>query len=209
MAARHLWCRKMKNGKAAELERIRREIENHPSNAWAKKKGYQPVYTTSEHSKIVIIGQAPGIKAQESHIPWNDKSGENLREWLGISTDDFYNPDKIALIPMDFYFPGSAAHGDKPPRKEFADMWHQKLLEHMSNVQLTILIGQYAQKHYLGKRMQRNLTETVHAYKGYLPDYLPLVHPSPLNFRWQSKNPWFHTDVLPHAKRLVKDCLLP
>lgn len=187
------------------LSEIKQQIIEHPSNEWARRLGFSPVYTASEKSKIVIIGQAPGKKAQESQIPWNDVSGDTLREWLDISRKDFYDADKIALIPMDFYFPGSAGHGDKPPRKDFAAMWHPKLFEHMPNIKLIILVGQYSQKHYLGKSMKKNLTETVRSYEEYLPEYLPLVHSSPLNFRWRSKNSWFEAEVVPRAKELVKE----
>lgn len=188
---------------------IRQEIANHPSNKWAKELGYRPIYTASERSRIVIIGQAPGRATQASHIPWDDASGKKLREWLDVSDETFYDPDQIALIPMDFYYPGKGTSSDLPPRKEFAPLWHPKLFAHMPNVQLTILIGQYAQKHYLGKRMKRNLTETVHCYEEYLPEHLPIVHSSPLNFRWHSKNPWFEESVVPDLQKIVETALLP
>lgn len=186
----------------AKLDLIRQQIIDHPANLWAKKQGYKPIYTASNKAKIAIIGQAPGRKAQESGIPWNDISGDNLRRWLNISKDIFYS-DKIALIPMDFYFPGKDKHGDKLPRRDFAPLWHPQLFSLMPNIKLTILTGSYAQKYYLGKTMNKNLSETVRNYQDYLPDYLPLVHPSPLNLRWQSKNAWFAKNVLPHAQKLV------
>ena len=153
---------------------------------------------------MVIIGQAPGRAAQETGIPWNDASGKTLRGWLGVTDEQFYDESLFALVPMDFYFPGKGPSGDLPPRKEFAEMWHPKLLEEMPNVELTLLIGQYAQKYYLGDTAERNLTETVRSYEKYLPDYLPLVHPSPLTSRWRSKNPWFATDVLPELQSRVR-----
>ena len=189
------------------LEKIRREIIDHPDNAWAKKLGYTPVYTASEKSKIVIAGQAPGRKAQESRIPWNDVSGDNLRLWLGLSKEVFYDDTKIALIPMDFFYPGKGVHGDLPPRPGFAAHWHPKLLANMPEVRLTLLVGSYAQKYYLARQAKRNLTETVKHYKEYLPEFIPMVHPSPLNFRWRVKNPWFEAEVVPEARKLAHQIL--
>jgi uracil-DNA glycosylase len=139
--------------------------------------------------------------------PWNDVSGQLLRKWLGVTDEQFYDPDLIALVPMDFYYPGKGTHGDLPPRKGFAEKWHPVLLEHMPNVELIILIGAYAQKYYLGKNAKRTLTETVYAYEEYLPTYFPLVHPSPLNFRWRSKNGWFETDVVPKLSKAIEEIL--
>lgn len=173
-------------------------------NADVKAKGYAPVYTAGPKAKIAIIGQAPGSKAQLSMQPWNDQSGVLLRKWLGITDEQFYDPDLVALIPMDFYYPGKGAHGDLPPRKGFAEKWHPLLLEHMPNVELIVLVGAYSQKYYLGKAAGRNLTETVRLYNSYLPRYFPLVHPSPLNFRWRSKNPWFELEVIPVLQRTVR-----
>lgn len=178
-----------------------------PMNAAMAAQGYSPVYTAGPKAKIVIVGQAPGAKAQATMKPWNDMSGKLLREWLGVTDEQFYNPDMIALIPMDFYYPGKGAHGDLPPRKGFAEKWHPQLLEYMPEVQLIILIGAYSQKYYLGKRAKRNLTETVCSYKEYLPTYFPLVHSSPLNFRWRAKNPWFEAEVVPELRECVKGIL--
>jgi uracil-DNA glycosylase len=186
-----------------ELDRLRAEIRNHASNESATQRGYEPIYTASPRSRIVVIGQAPGKKAQESQIPWNDASGVKLREWLAVTDAQFYDPDTIALLPMDFYYPGKGTHGDLPPRPDFAPLWHPRILQMMPGLRLTVLIGNYAQKHYLGSRTKKNLTETVRAYRDYGPDRIPLVHPSPLNFRWQAKNPWFEADVIPALRSLV------
>ena len=186
---------------------IFREICDDPMNADMQAKGCMPVYTASAKAKIVIVGQAPGRKAQESLQPWSDVSGKLLRSWLGVTDEQFYDPNVDALIPMDFYYPGKGAHGDLPPRKGFAEKWHPQLLAHMPDVELTILIGAYAQKHYLGNRAERNLTETVRAYEAYLPDYFPLVHPSPLNFRWRKNNPWFEAEVVPELRRRIAQLL--
>lgn len=189
------------------LETIYSAIMSDPMNSEMRMKGYVPLYTAGTKAKIVIVGQAPGSRAQESMKPWNDASGVMLRKWLGVSDEEFYDPNIIALIPMDFYYPGKGAHGDLPPRKGFAEKWHPKLLEAMPNVQLIILIGAYAQKHYLGKAAKSNLTETVRTYKEYLPDYFPLVHPSPLNFRWRAKNSWFELEVVPELARHVRSVI--
>lgn len=164
------------------------------------KLGYNPIFRAYEEAKIVIIGQAPGITTQLKDDVFRDESGDRLREWMGIDEKVFYDSKMIAVLPMDFYYPGKAKTGDKPPRKDFADKWHPLLLECMPNVKLVLLIGMYAQKHYLGKDMKDNLTKTVMAYNEYLPKYFPLVHPSPLNRRWMAKNPWFENEVLPVLK---------
>lgn len=189
------------------LERIYKEIADDPSNAWARELGYVPVYTASAKSKIMIVGQAPGRKAQDSRRPWNDASGIKLRSWLGVTDEQFYNPDLFALVPMDFYYPGKGAHGDLPPRKDFAARWHPQILAEMPDIQLIILIGNYSQKYYLNGITKPNLTQTVQAYEEYLPKYLPLVHPSPLNFRWLRNNPWFETDLVPVLREKVHEIL--
>lgn len=185
------------------IEQVRSEIIEHESNARYTKEGIEPLFLASTHSKIAIIGQAPGIRAQNSGIAWDDASGERLMSWLGVAAKEFRDPSLFALIPMDFYYPGKGKSGDLPPRTDFAPLWHTKLLELMPDIELTVLIGQYAQKYYLGKNMQKNLTETVHNYESYIPRYFPIVHPSPLNFRWQTKNPWFEKDLIPVLQNTV------
>lgn len=189
------------------FEEIYRAIVDDPMNAEMKAKGYAPIYTAGPHAKIIIIGQAPGARAQASMKPWNDASGMLLRQWLGVSDEEFYNPDVFALTPMDFYYPGKAPLGDLPPRKGFAQKWHPELFELMSDVRLIILIGAYSQKYYLGKDAKPNLTETVRSYEEYLPTYFPLVHPSPLNFRWRTRNSWFEETVVPELQRMVREIL--
>ncbi len=186
-----------------QFQSIYQEIVNDPMNEEMKAKEFVPVYTAGPNAKIVIVGQAPGARAQASMKPWNDVSGVLLRKWLGVTDEQFYDPDIIALIPMDFYYPGKGLHGDLPPRKGFAEKWHPRLLEHMPQVQLIILVGAYSQKYYLGKDAKKNLTETVRAYREYVPTFFPLVHPSPLNFRWRSKNPWFELKVIPQLHLIV------
>lgn len=191
----------------AELELIRAELAADPDNAWARELGYEPVFAAAPGARIALIGQAPGRKAQESGVPWDDASGVKLREWLGVTDEQFYDPALFAILPMDFYFPGKGASGDLPPRKDFAPRWHPRLLGQLPDIALTLLVGGYAQKFYLGASAGANLTETVRAYRDYLPSKLPLVHPSPLNFRWQKKNPWFEADVVPALRARVREVL--
>lgn len=184
-----------------------KQIMADPMNADYTDQGWQPVYSASPHSRIVIVGQAPGRVAQESGKPWNDVSGQNLRQWLNVTEEQFYDPRLFALMPMDFYYPGKGKHGDLPPRREFAEKWHSRLLDRMTGVKLTILVGAYAQKFYLAGQAKRDLTETVASYSEYLPNYFPLVHPSPLNFRWRKRNPWFTSEVIPALQRVVQEVL--
>lgn len=179
------------------LTKIRQDIIAAPDNSWAQEQGWEPVYSAYPAARILIVGQAPGKRAQETKLPWNDPSGDNLRKWLGVTRETFYDTTKIALLPMDFYFPGSQSGGDKPPRPEFAPTWHPKLLAAMPKIELTLLLGAYAQKYYLGQRSCPTLTATVRNFAAYMPEYLPLVHPSPRNNIWQKKNPWFLREVVP------------
>ncbi|MEO9894191.1 uracil-DNA glycosylase family protein [Aurantibacter sp.] len=166
--------------------------------------GPRPIVAGHESAKIAIIGQAPGTKVHETGIPWDDPSGRQLRKWMGISDDDFYNEKKIALIPMGFCYPGKGKGGDLPPRKECAPLWHQSLWNNMPNLDLIILIGTFAQKYYLKQQMEKNLTETVKAYNQYLPRFFPLPHPSPRNRFWLKKNPWFEEMVVSDLQEIVK-----
>jgi uracil-DNA glycosylase len=155
----------------------------------------------------LIIGHAPGKIVHHSRVPWEDRSGDRLRTWLDIDKETFYDSQSIAIMPMGFCYPGTGKSGDLPPRKECAPLWHQKLLHMMPGVELTLLFGQYAQKYYLGKERKQNLTETVKAYRQYLPKYLPLPHPSPRNNIWQKKNPWFMDEVIPVLQKQAKKIL--
>lgn len=186
---------------------IRKQIITDPANEAVTAKGYLPLYTAGARARVALVGQAPGIKAQESGIAWNDASGVKLATWLGVTKEQLHDTELFTMLPMDFYYPGKAKTGDAPPRRGFAEKWHPPLLELMPDVRLTILIGGYAQKYYLGARAAKTLTETVRSYESYLPDFFPLVHPSPLNFRWQAKNPWFETDVIPVLRARVAAAL--
>lgn len=187
--------------------KLKKAIMEDPFNISYTERGVEPLYNVSEAARIVIVGQAPGRVAEETRLFWNDLSGDRLRDWMGVSREFFYESNLIAQIPMDFYYPGKGKSGDAPPRKGFAKKWHPLLLGEMPNVKLTVLVGTYAQRYYLGSKREKNLTETVRNFNQYLPEYFPLVHPSPLNFRWQNKNPWFETDVLPVFKDLIKEII--
>lgn len=165
--------------------------------------GPRPIVAAHPESKIAIIGQAPGTKVHQTGVPWDDPSGRQLRKWLCVTDEQFYNEQLFALIPMGFCYPGKGKSGDLPPRPECAPLWHKDLVSQMPNVTLTVLIGQYAQNYYLGHTMKRNLTETVKHYQEYLPDYFVLPHPSPRNRFWLSKNPWFEKEVLSDLRERV------
>ncbi len=167
------------------------------------EKGWVPIFRAYEEAQIVLIGQAPGIKTQLKEDVFRDQSGDRLRDYMGIDESIFYDSHKVAVLPMDFYFPGKAKTGDKPPRKDFASKWHPQLLEAMPNVKLIILIGSYAMHYYLKDEMKNNLTETVRHFDAYLPKYFPIPHPSPLNQRWEAKNPWYKEAVVPKLKEVV------
>ena len=167
------------------------------------EQGVNPVFAASPKSKVVIIGQAPGSVVHKTGIPWDDKSGERLREWMSISKDDFYNKDLLALIPMGFCYPGKGKSGDLPPRPECAPKWHNSLFSQMNDLKLIVLIGNYAQKYYLKELAKNTLTETVQNYREYLPKYLPLPHPSPRNNIWLKKNPWFEEYVVPELRKRI------
>lgn len=165
--------------------------------------GPRPVVSAHPKSKIVIIGQAPGTRVHASGVPWDDASGKQLRKWLNVSDEDFYDDSKFAIMPMGFCYPGIGKSGDLPPRPECAPQWHRELLDKMPKIELIILIGMYAQNYYLKDRTKRTLTETVKCHQEYLPYYFPLPHPSPRNRFWLTKNPWFEQDVLPELKKNV------
>lgn len=194
-----------------DFEKIRQAIMADEMNKSFTSRGIGPLYRAVENARIVIVGQAPGRIAEESQMMWNDLSGDRLREWMGISREIFYESDRIAQLPMDFYYPGKAPgkakSGDAPPRKGFAEKWHPLLLEKMPHIETIILVGNYANKHYLDKKMAANLTETVRNFDKYLPEFFPLVHPSPLNLRWLKKNPWFEAEVVPVLAKTVAKAL--
>lgn len=169
--------------------------------------GPRPIVAAQAQSRILIIGQAPGRKVHESGIPWDDASGKNLRAWMGVSQEVFYNDELLAILPMGFCFPGTGKSGDLPPRPECAPLWHAPLLAQMEKPRLTLLIGKYAQAFYLKDEAKQNLTETVKNYAEYLPRFFPLPHPSPRNNIWQKKNPWFKEALIPLLQKEVQKAL--
>jgi len=169
--------------------------------------GPRPVLRASATAKLLIVGQAPGTKVHASGVPWDDASGRRLREWLEVSPETFYDTRKIAIVPMGFCYPGKAGSGDAPPRPECSATWHPRLLPMLKRVQLKLLIGDYAQKYFLGARRKASLTETVAAYREYLPEYCVLPHPSPRNVGWFKQHPWFEAEVVPILRERVRDAL--
>ena len=168
--------------------------------------GPRPVLQCSESSRILIAGQAPGSKVHASGVPFDDASGERLRDWLGVSRDTFYDATKIAILPMGFCYPGTGKSGDLPPRPECAEKWRSPLLQQMQQLRMTLLLGQYAQSYHLGSK-SGSLTGLVRSWRDYWPAMIPLPHPSPRNNRWFKQNPWFETELLPVLKSRVKQIL--
>ncbi|MEM9822006.1 MAG: uracil-DNA glycosylase family protein [Bacteroidota bacterium] len=164
-----------------------------------------PIFSAHPSCKLAIISQAPGLQIHHRGLPWDDKSGQNLRNWLGLDVEDFCDPKKVAIVPMGFCYPGKGKSGDLPPRKECAPLWHRRLLGKMPNVELTLLIGKHAQDYYLPQAKHLTLTKRVKHFRDYLPQYFVLPHPSPRNNIWQAKNKWFVEEVIPELQRSVKN----
>lgn len=170
--------------------------------------GPQPVVRASKTARLLIVGQAPGTKVHNTGIPWNDKSGDRLRDWLAVDKETFYDETRIAIMPMGFCYPGRDKNGgDAPPRPECAPLWHKKLMAQMPEVELILLVGTYAQARYLDNGRKKTMTETVQTWRDYGPTFLPLPHPSWRNTAWLKKNPWFEADVLPVLRRRSQDLL--
>lgn len=168
--------------------------------------GIRPVVQAAPRARVLIAGQAPGRRVHESGVPFDDPSGDRLRDWMGVSRETFYDATRIAILPMGFCYPGTGSSGDRPPRPECAEAWRERLLAQMPALELTLVIGRYAMDWHLGPR-DGNLTETVRAWREHGPDRIPLPHPSPRNNVWMKKNPWFEKDVLPALRRLVRRAL--
>jgi len=165
--------------------------------------GPRPVLSAGETARILVVGQAPGARVHTSGIPWDDPSGDRLRAWMSVGTDVFYDPSRVAIIPMGYCYPGRGKAGDLPPRSECASLWLGQLLAHLTRIELTLLIGRYAQRHFLGNRRRPSLVETVRDWQDYAPEYLPLPHPSPRNQPWFKRHPWFEQQLLPVLRERV------
>ena len=170
--------------------------------------GPRPIIQIHQNAQLLIIGQAPGLKVHESGVPWNDASGERLRNWMGIGEDLFYDAQQIAILPMGFCYPGRGKTGDRPPRKICAPQWHDALIHHLPQLKMTLLVGQYAQQYYLAKAVPprpKTLTQTVRQWQDWAPKFIPLPHPSPRNNIWLRKNPWFEEELIPSLRQYVRD----
>jgi uracil-DNA glycosylase len=167
----------------------------------------RPILRVSSTAKLLIVGQAPGRRVHATGIPWNDASGDRLRDWLGVTRETFYDAARIAILPAGLCYPGTVRGSDLPPRPECAPLWHPPLRAAMPNIELTLLIGAYAQAYYLGDRRGRTLADTVRAWRDCAPDFLPLPHPSPRNRLWLKRNPWFDSEVIPVLRERVGSLL--
>ncbi len=168
--------------------------------------GPRPVIQISQRSRILIAGQAPGKKVHQSGIPFDDPSGDRLRQWLGVDKHSFYDANKFAILPMGFCYPGSGKSGDLPPRTECIDTWREQVLSSLKNIELTLVIGKYAMSYHLPKA-DKTLTNVVRNWQQYWPNIVPLPHPSPRNNIWLKRNPWFEQDLLPSLKEKVSQTI--
>jgi len=190
------------------LDRILREARACTLCADHLPLGPRPVLRASAEARLLIVGQAPGTRVHETGIPWNDASGDRLREWLAVDRETFYDESRIAIVPMGFCYPGrDKKGGDKPPRPECAPTWHPRVVPRLAQVRLTLLVGVYAQRYYLGERGGRTVADTVEHWREFLPDFLPLPHPSWRTKGWERSRPWFAGDLLPELRRRVRQMI--
>lgn len=170
--------------------------------------GPRPVLQASASARILVVGQAPGVRVHRSGIPWDDPSGDRLRRWTGLSSELFYDASQVAIIPMGFCYPGRGLGGDLPPRRECAALWLDQLLSGLPHIELTLLVGLHAQRHFLGRQRKASLTETVKAWHEFAPRFFPLPHPSARNTPWFQRHPWFEQDLLPVLQQRVGSLML-
>src|SRR5258706_51666 len=192
---------------AAGFERLLSEVRACMLCAAHLPNPPKPVLRASPSASLMIVGQAPGRRVHESGIPWNDPSGDLLREWLRLDRDAFYDERRIAIIPVGLCYPGTGESGDLPPRPECAPQWHPRLRAQLPGIRLTLLVGSYAQTYSLGAKRKKTLADTVRARGEYPPEFFPLPHPSPRNRLWMKNNAWFERDAVPQLRRRVKACL--
>lgn len=190
------------------LKNLLEEVKKCKSCELCLPLGARPILSMNYSAKLLIIGQAPGIRVHNSGIPWNDRSGDRLRDWVGLNKVEFYNHNNIAIIPMGFCYPGINKNGgDNPPRRECAPKWHKTLLEALPNIKLILLVGSYAQKYYLKTQMKKTMWLTVKEWKIYLPKFFPLPHPSWRNNTSLVKNEWFYQELIPELRYNVAKTL--
>ncbi|GIX35833.1 MAG: hypothetical protein KatS3mg126_1612 [Lysobacteraceae bacterium] len=192
---------------SAELQALLAEIRACQICASQLPLGPRPVLRAAASARLLVVGQAPGVRVHHSGLPWNDSSGIRLRHWLALDREHFYDASRVAIVPMGFCYPGTGRSGDLPPRPECSKTWHPRLLPLLPHVRLTLLIGHYAQVWFLGAARRRTLTETVRAWRHYLPRFLPLPHPSPRNQLWLRTNPWFEAELVPELRKQVARAL--
>ena len=197
----------MKKSSYRSLEGLLTSVRNCRACAAQLPLGPRPLLQAGAAARILIVGQAPGVRAHTSGTPWDDASGERLRNWMGVDAALFYDASKIAIVPMGYCYPGRGKGGDLPPRRECADLWLDHLLAKLPNIELTLLIGLHAQRHFLGARRKTSLTQTVQAWREFAPDYFPLPHPSARNTPWFQRHPWFELELLPVLRERI-DTLL-
>ena len=190
----------------SSLQRLLRDVRACTICAAELPLGPRPVLRAAPGARLLVVGQAPGTRVHATGIPWNDPSGDRLRDWLQLDRARFYDASRIAIIPMGLCYPGKGHSGDLPPRPECAPQWHPQLLAHLPELRLKLLVGKYAQDYYLGCR-RRSLAETVQDFRQYLPEFFPLPHPSPRNLRWFRNHPWFETEVLPALREQIRAIL--
>lgn len=166
--------------------------------------GPRPVLQAGAAARILIVGQAPGARVHASGIPWDDRSGERLRDWMGIDVASFYDKTRVAIVPMGFCYPGRGASGDLPPRRECAQLWQGRLLAQMPRIELTLLVGGYAQAHFLRRAGHASVTSTTRDWRAHAPRVIPLPHPSPRNVAWFKANPWFDDELVPVLQQSVR-----
>ncbi|MBN8828006.1 MAG: uracil-DNA glycosylase family protein [Sphingobacteriia bacterium] len=191
-----------------KLEELKEQIATYVENDPLAPKGSYPILQISTSAKLLIIGQAPGVRAQVSGLPFNDASGNRLRSWLNISREQFYDKNLVAIVPMGFCYPGPDKYGyDKAPNIQHAKLWHKLLFDLMPNIELTLLVGGYSQKYYLGNKAKATMTETLHYWREYLPKYIVLPHPSWRNTGWLNKHTWFEKELIPELRKRVQKAL--